>query len=117
MWELEKTNKALYDAVPEVIRDSDWFEAFGYAPFAITDVVEVCYLVDGQNDEDSWVGVFKLKNGNFGYLTAGCDYTGWDCQAGGNGDTRATLEEVIRDLVGEDDRVRMGLPKVAPALT
>lgn len=104
------TAKKTRTDVPEAIRDSDWSEgAFAYAPFLITDVAEVVAAVDGYNDGDSWTGVFRLKDGRYGYLTAWCDYTGWDCQAGGHGDTRATLEEVIRELCTEDDRKRLGL--------
>lgn len=95
--------------IPERIRDYNWCEAFGFAPFLVTDVAEVLYAVDGEHDADSWVGIFRLKDGRIGYLTAGCDYTGWDCQAGGHGDTRPTLDEVVRELCTEDDRKRLGL--------
>jgi len=105
----QEEHAALIASVPERIRDYDWFEAFGYAPFAITDVAEVLHAVDGERDEDNWTGIFRLKDGRVGYLTAGCDYTGWDCRAGGNGDTRATLDEVIRELCTDDDRKRLGL--------
>jgi hypothetical protein len=95
--------------IPERIRDSDWCEAFGYAPFAITDVAEVVAAADGEHDADNWVGIFRLKDGRFGYVTAGCDFTGWDCQANGHGDTRPTLEAVVRELCGDDDRERLAL--------
>ena len=95
--------------MPESIRTIDWCEAFGYAPFLITDVAEVLYHVNGDNDGDNWTGIVLLKNGSYGYVTAGCDYTGWDCQAGGHGSTRETVAEVIGELCTDDDRKRLGL--------
>jgi hypothetical protein len=106
----DQSDHAAYVAsIPERIRDYDWFEAFGYSPFPIDQVAEVLHAVDGMADEDNWAGIFLLKDGRFGYVTAGCDYTGWDCQAGGHGDTRATLDEVVRELCSDDDRKRLGL--------
>lgn len=46
-------------------------------PFVPTDVAEVIASVDGENDGDEWVGVFRLHDGRFVTVTAGCDYTGW----------------------------------------
>jgi hypothetical protein len=91
----------------ERIDDYDWEQAFGFAPFTREEVAEVIAAEDGQNDGDSWVGIFRLRDGRIGYLKAGCDYTGWDCQAGGTGDTRRTLAEVARELCEDDDRRRL----------
>jgi hypothetical protein len=99
-------------SIPERIRDYSWCEAFGYAPFLITDVAEVLFAVDGERDEDSWVGCFRLKNGEYGYLTAGCDYTGWDCRASGHGDVRNTWEELNRECLTVDDCKRLGVEKI-----
>lgn len=43
-----------------------------------TDVVEIIAAVNGQNDEDEWLGVFRLKDGRFLVASGWCDYTGWD---------------------------------------
>jgi hypothetical protein len=107
-WDLSEEEQA---KIPEAIRDGDWCEAFGYAPFAITDVVEVIHVADGENDSDNWVGVFRLVDGTFGYVCAGCDYTGWGCQAGGAGEVRATLEEILTEACTDDDRRRFGVAK------
>jgi len=32
----------------------------------------------GQNDDESWIGLFELYDGRFMVLDAWCDYTGWD---------------------------------------
>lgn len=56
----------------------DWQEAFKYAKgFLRDDVVEILGLVNGYNDGDEWVAVFRLADGRYAALMAGCDYTGW----------------------------------------
>ena len=85
----------------EILDDYDWACAFEYAgevthhhgngspqptfgydgstdEFTREDVEEVIGLHVGERDYESWCGVFKLKDGRFAYLEAGCDYTGWD---------------------------------------
>jgi hypothetical protein len=91
----------------ERLCDYDWEQAFGYvgeagteagekrASWAISrdnpqtpplyedpiereDVSAIIAIEDGANDEADWIGLFKLKNGLFLGLEAGCDYTGWD---------------------------------------
>lgn len=70
---------------------SSWEEVFKYAnkpqkvegakchkeSFTVEDVEEVLGSVEGENDGPDWVAVFKLKDGRFAVLRAGCDYTGW----------------------------------------
>lgn len=57
----------------------DWQEAFEYAEnFTREDVAEVIHQHNGENDEEPWVAVFRLKDGRFAGLSAWCDYTGWD---------------------------------------
>jgi hypothetical protein len=71
----------------------DWEEAFKYAEtsehaapaenksarpgFTREDVAEILFLREGANDEENWVGVFRLHDGRYAYLSAGCDFTGW----------------------------------------
>ncbi len=83
------------------LNNYDWEEAFKYAspriceaghvhgPTAIIlstvatneftreDVDRIIAMKEGENDGDSWVGVFALKDGRFASLRAWCDYTGW----------------------------------------
>lgn len=77
--------------VNERLADYDWEEAFKYAEtpegvigdatdraaFTREDVVEVLGLRPGENDGPEWLGLFRLKDGRFAFLSAGCDYTGW----------------------------------------
>lgn len=42
------------------------------------DVAEVLASRDGENDVESWVGVFRLNDGRYLFASGWCDYTGWD---------------------------------------
>lgn len=116
----------------------DWEEAFGYAgkstntcaeyqgknpvktvqfceqvnedPFDREDVEEIISMSEGENDEENWIGVFKLKDGRFATIDAGCDYTGWDCQAWGVAEVAGSLEEIIRFGLSNEQRTRLNLP-------
>lgn len=81
--------------------DYDWEEVFKYAtpkvceaghkhgpaavigspvstdPFTREDVSRIIAMQNGENDGDTWVGVFQLHDGRFAVIRAGCDYTGW----------------------------------------
>lgn len=90
--------------------DSDWQEAFHYAEgFAIDDVAEVRNAVEGENDGDEWIVWGKLKDGRWFYLKAGCDYTGWDCQASGSSYTSQNKQDLIRMGMDRGARERFGL--------
>ena len=93
----------------ERLDNYDWEAAFGYAPFDREDVVDIIAAEEGANAEDNWIGVFKLAEGTFGWLSAWCDYTGWDCQAGGESHVCDTLDDLLRGFVGEQDAKRLGL--------
>jgi hypothetical protein len=80
----------------DVIRaDPDWCAAFGCGgagvinggvegytgsldAFTLEDVAEVIASDDGENDVRDWLAVFRLHDGRFAFISAGCDYTGWD---------------------------------------
>lgn len=99
---------------PEEMRDAGdwqhaWYEAqYGsYGPpfdyenrkdvipddFALNQVVEVIAESEGENDGPDWVCVARMQDGRYAVMSAGCDYTGWDCQASGRIDYHDTLEE------------------------
>jgi hypothetical protein len=48
------------------------------SPFSRSDVIEILAAEDGENDGPDWVGVFRLRDGRYASVSAGCDYTGWD---------------------------------------
>lgn len=84
----------------DLLSDHDWLEVFGEegnygntsdktdecppgagvdrTPPKRTDVAEIIAAVNGERDEKSWVGVFRLRDGRFLAASGGCDYTGWD---------------------------------------
>lgn len=65
------------------------------ATFKREDVKEIFLLIEGQNDENSWAGVFELHDGRYVWIHAGCCYTGWDVQAGGSAVGCTSLVEVV----------------------
>lgn len=46
--------------------------------FGREDVAELFGLFEGENDGADWQIAGKLNDGRCFYITAGCDYTGWD---------------------------------------
>lgn len=79
--------------------DYDWAEVFGegsggncndktdecppgaaidLTPPKRKDVTEIFAAVNGENDGDEWIGVFRLCDGRFLVAAGSCDYTGWD---------------------------------------
>ena len=79
------------------------------APFGMADVAEVLHAREGDHDGPSWLVVLRLNDGRFAYIEAGCDYTGWDCQAGGSASVARTLPELIRFGMPEESRKDLGL--------
>lgn len=97
----------------ELKSDYDWEEVFGEGDGGNTDgtvegingcdaspvsremVVEVLAAVNGENDEDDWLGLFRLADGRFLVAEGECDYTGWDCRACNRLTVFKTLEDAI----------------------
>jgi hypothetical protein len=72
-------------------------------------VAEIIAMIDGENDESDWVGLFRMNDGRFLAVVASCDYTGWDCQASNTMTVAATLGEVIRFGLDSRGRDRLAL--------
>lgn len=64
----------------------------------ISNVVRVIASADGEPDGDDWIGIFEMQDGSFVCLRAGCDYTGWDCQANGRIETFRTEVEACSEM-------------------
>lgn len=93
-----------------ILAEYDWQEAFRYADgFGADDVAEIADLREGENDEYNWLMYGVLKDGRHFYLSAGCDYTGWDCRAGGYGSAAPTFDEMVRMAMDEEGREHFGL--------
>jgi hypothetical protein len=98
-----------------LMQDYDWLAVFEYArDFGIQDVAEVLGAQEGYNDGDEWIVWGRLNDGRWFYLHAGCDYTGWDCQAAGDSSLADTEEEIIRMGMDFGARQRFGIPQPAP---
>jgi hypothetical protein len=101
--------------------DYDWKEAFTYAakptpvgecdnaPFNENDVAKVHAMSTGENDGPHWIMWGRLKDGRHFFLSAGCDYTGWDCQAGGDAWVSKNKGRLIDAAMDADARTRFGI--------
>lgn len=72
----------------------------------VADVAEILVSVEGENDGPDWLVVMRLVDGCHAFLKAGCDYTGWDCQAGGSCEWTSTLDE-LKAIINDEDRERL----------
>ena len=77
--------------------------------FTIDNVVEVIATREGENDDHPWLAVVRLEDGRYVFLTAWCDYTGWDCQSGGQSWVSNDLEQLIQFGISDVDRMALGL--------
>lgn len=107
----------------EELEDGDWEEVFKYADkpkdcgvddtvgshgFSREDVSKIYHLHLGGNDYDNWWLLCGLKDGRYAYITAWCDYTGWECQAGGESYVSDSLEHLLK-FIPEDERSEIKL--------
>lgn len=104
----------------EELNNYDWEEVFGYnspdrcvkddadtSSFSREDVAEIIGMEDGYNDGDNWIGLFRLLDGRFVFIRAGCDYTGWDCQQWGQSHVAKELQDLIRFGMSLEERGRL----------
>ncbi len=128
------TSEGRQGNMPPELDSYDWAEAFGYAgepgtngspniertvdaedaavavtPFTRADVTEIVAMSEGENDGPPWIIVGRLHDGRWFHIEAGCDYTGWDCQAGGTTVVSGDRERLIRLGVTAEHRERLGL--------
>jgi hypothetical protein len=76
--------------------------------FKRNDVLLICGQQEGENDGRDWIVWGKLKDGRWFVARAGCDYTGWYCQAHNSGDVASSIENIIQFGMSEDERSRFG---------
>ena len=95
--------------IEELKTDYDWKEAFEYSTFKPDEISEILFSEEGENDGESWVLICRLNNNNYAFLSAGCDYTGWDCQAGGESYMRESFDDLLRWDLTSRDRRRIGM--------
>ena len=59
------------------IDNYDWDEVIQRAQFGSEDIDRILAYSEGDNDGPDWLLVAKLKDGRYGAVSAGCDYSGW----------------------------------------
>ena len=79
------------------------------SPFSRAMVSEIVWISEGENDERDWLVGGTLRDGRWFFIAAGCDYTGWDCQSGGNAYVAESREQIERFGMGDEDRRRLGI--------
>ena len=110
--------------IDERIRGSDWDYAFGCCgtavsvalgstvnttPFGRDEVADVIACADGDPDGPDWIGVFRLKDGRFTFISAGCAYSGWDVWSHGHSTVSHSLEHLIQFGMTDSAREVLGL--------
>lgn len=101
-----------FNAARDIMRVSPPGSCNGPASFDQEDVAAIYHVAEGQNDGDAWRCAGMFADGMFFYLEAWCDYTGWDCRAGGSITFSPTYEDMMR--FGLDNRARavFGIPAI-----
>lgn len=106
--------------------DYDWAEVFGEGgggnttpdvdsldetptdPVLRENVAEIIVMVNGENDGDDWVGLFRMNDGRWLAAQGGCDYTGWDCRASNNLTVASSFGRVLSDGLTPQQIIRLG---------
>lgn len=124
-------------SLDEIRQDWDWQETFRYAeggnaqgespdirraapldevdlsPFGLADVAVIFAATSGEPDEADWICWGQLRDGRFFSIRAGCDYTGWDCQAGGHAEVASSRALILAHGFDQDEQERLGLTSEA----
>lgn len=95
--------------VSKTIRTCPVGQPVSDATVSRADVAEIIAAVNGDNDGPDWLGLFKLKDGRFLVASGGCNYTGWDCQAGNSLTVCATLDDALKYGMSDEERTRLEL--------
>jgi hypothetical protein len=92
--------------------NSKGFVEISNAGFTHCDVTEIIALSKGKKGEKDWIGVFKLKNGKYASLKAGCDKNGWNFMSDDNHthgwtSMAETKEDIINFVLSDEDKLRL----------
>lgn len=104
-----------YQGGPDIRRASPTKDEPSRATFTREDVEHIEALSEGENDGPDWLCMGRLRDGRWFLLAAGCDYTGWDCQAGGTATVATSRDELLRYGTTREQAERLGLAD-SPAL-
>jgi len=96
---------------PDVRRAHPQDTATSLAPFQRSDVELISAYSEGENDGPEWLCMGKLKDGRWFVLSAGCDYTGWDCQSGGSASVADDAATVVAFGLTDEQCARLAVSK------
>jgi len=104
----------------EMKEDYDWQQAFmasdemlcegatcAVSPVTVDNVSMILAYDEGVNDDQSWVAIVQLDDGRWAFVDAWCDYTGWDCQSGGQKWLSHSIENLWRFGISDEGRARL----------
>jgi hypothetical protein len=77
---------------------SDFRDAAELANLDADQVQHLLACVPGEADGPKWYWIYLLKNGHFGFMWGGCDYSGWDCQAEAEAKELPTLDAIFEEM-------------------
>lgn len=95
----------------------DYAGAEGSNGFHLEDVAYVLASCMGENDGPDYHWLCAMKDHTYAYVSGGCDYTGWDCQADAKAEIFPTLKAAIQsvpdkeDSYGGDRKIRSSIKK------
>lgn len=84
-------------------------------PITREDVAKIIGTREGENDGRPWLIVGRTTDGRFFFISAWCDYTGWDCRSNGESRVAATWAALCLWGLTETERNELNLP--APEAT
>lgn len=107
--------------------DGDWGEAFAvcekpsgadptredynFSSVRLEAVKHVFAMRTGENDGQDWLVAGTLEDGRYFFVSAGCDYTGWQCRSGGQATVATSLEELVKYGLTDEARTAFrGIP-------
>lgn len=61
------------------------------------------WIYEGANDEEPWLALVELDNGNYAYYRGECDYTGFECQSLMELYVSKSLETLVRMAMTNED--------------
>jgi hypothetical protein len=89
-------------------------EKVSTAPFDREDIAELIGTSEGENEGPDWLCAGRLTDGRWFLVSAGCDYTGWDCQASGVCHVAKSREDLLQFGMDANERSRLGCSDHAP---
>lgn len=82
-------------------------------PFGRKDVASLFAIREGDHDGPNWLAYGRLKDNRYFFLSAGCDYTGWDCQSGDCVFVSEAKDDLIRFGMDAEERAALKVKMVA----